>query len=164
MRLKMDSFIPICMLHRPRGPDFIFVLSTSQFWVRANFCEKCTEWPQNDLDMFKVKSTHMHTTHTLEAQIFIRIALPWAVFELQPNFVKSIPNYLKMTLTHSTSKILVCMVHKISEVQTFIHFGFCSTMIRFWVSPFFLGGGDRAEWPCHVHGQKCQYACYIDPP
>ncbi len=28
-----------------------------------------------DLDMFKAKSTYMHTTYTLEAQIFIRFAL-----------------------------------------------------------------------------------------
>ncbi len=53
----------------------------SRFWVTAQISKKCTEWPQNDLDKFKVKNTNMHVTCTLEAQFFVRFALRRAVFK-----------------------------------------------------------------------------------
>ncbi len=56
----------------PRDPTFRPIGSMmSRFWVTAQFWEKCTEWPQNDLDMFKVKDIYMHNIYIHEAQIFV---------------------------------------------------------------------------------------------
>ncbi len=40
----------------------------------------------NDLDMFKVKSTHMFSTYIPEAQIFVRFAQWSAIFQEIMNF------------------------------------------------------------------------------
>ncbi len=51
--------------HTPSRPKFSSFCSTmSRFGVTSQFCEKCTTRLQNDLDIPKVKSTHLHTTHT----------------------------------------------------------------------------------------------------
>ena len=51
--------------HTPLRPKFSSFCSTmSRYGVTSQFCEKCTTRLQNDLDIPKVKSTHMHTTHT----------------------------------------------------------------------------------------------------
>ncbi len=81
------------------------------FWVSAQLGEWCMEWPHNDLNILLtltlVKSIHLHTTCAYEAQIFIRFALPWAIF-------KSCPiqrQVHQMTLTCSRWKIPVHILH-----------------------------------------------------
>ncbi len=64
------SKIPTYILHTPRRPKFLSVSIYDE-----PFSEKCTVWPQNDLDMFKITNTNMHITYTPEAQIFIRFTL-----------------------------------------------------------------------------------------
>ncbi len=65
----------------PRGPNFLPFRSTmNRFPVTALFFGKLHRMTPNNHDIFKVKSTHMHT-YIPEAQIFIRFTLPWAVFE-----------------------------------------------------------------------------------
>ena len=56
----------------------------SRVQVMTQFWENCTEYPPNDLGIFKVKSKHMHVNYTHNAQIFIRFVLRWTVFELCP--------------------------------------------------------------------------------
>ena len=53
---------------------------------------KVHQMTPNDLDMFKDKNTNIRATNTPEAQISVRFALRWAIFELRPNFRKSAPN------------------------------------------------------------------------
>ncbi len=65
-------------------PNFHPFCSMMSFQFMEQLWEKCTEGPQNDLDMFK--STHMHTSYTPEGQSFIHFNLQWPVFVLQPNF------------------------------------------------------------------------------
>ncbi len=80
------------------------------FRVIFIYSEKCTEWLQNDHDMFKVKNINMHATCTPDEQIFIRFIQRWAIFDLRPNFGKSAPNdpndldmlKVKNTNIHST--------------------------------------------------------------
>ncbi len=74
-RLKVKTY-PYGYYTNPRGPNFHpFHSAMSRFRVIGKFCEKCTEWLQNDLDLFKIKSTHMHTAYTNETRLFIRFAL-----------------------------------------------------------------------------------------
>ena len=47
----------------------------SHFWVMPLFLEMCTEWRQNNLDIFQVKDTNMHATYTPESQTFVCFAL-----------------------------------------------------------------------------------------
>ncbi len=99
----------ICLLHAPLGPNFHLFCSTN--WLHLSYepiCDKCTKWPQNDLDMFKVKSTHMNTLYIHETQIFIRFTLWWAVCERCTNFVKSAPNDTQMILPYA---MLKCIQH-----------------------------------------------------
>ncbi len=77
---RSRSKIWISMLHIPPRPKFSSVsLYCMLFLNYPLFSEKYTEWPQNDLDMFKVKGTHIHTTYIPEAQMFILFALRWIV-------------------------------------------------------------------------------------
>ena len=76
----------------------------------------------NDVDMFKVKNTNMHATYTPEAQLFISFALRWPVFQLRPNFGKSAPNYPKMTLTCSRSKVHILILHTSPRPKLFVRF------------------------------------------
>ncbi len=69
-----------------RGPNFRPYCSTMILvHVIAQFGEKCTEWHQIHFDMFNVKSTHMHITHTREVQIFVRFA-PISSFPVMAQF------------------------------------------------------------------------------
>ncbi len=76
------SKIPICIhiLYIPPRTKFSSVFCSMMswvffFWVMAQYWQKCTEWPQNNLDMIMVKNTHMHTRDTPEAQIFVSFAV-----------------------------------------------------------------------------------------
>ncbi len=52
-------------------PDFhLFHSTLSHFRATAQFWEKCTKWPQNCLDMFKVKSIHTYVTYIHTDQFF----------------------------------------------------------------------------------------------
>ncbi len=72
------SKVPISY-HTPETQIFgRFVLCWAIFQLCPNF-RKCTEWPQNNLDMGMVQSVDMHATHTPEVQIFVHFTLPWAI-------------------------------------------------------------------------------------
>ena len=83
-----------CYIH-PR-PKFSFVSLYDEPFLSYHgygpIFGKVHQMTPNDLDMFKVKYTNMDVTYHPEAQIFVRFALQWAVFELWPNFRKSAPN------------------------------------------------------------------------
>ena len=64
----------------------------------CQFCEKCIKWPKNNIAIFKVNSTHMHTTNTPDTQIFLRFAILWAVFELCIFFQINTPSDSKWTV------------------------------------------------------------------
>ena len=66
------SKVRIYMLNTPPRPKFWF---SFPYRVMGQFCEKCTERPQNDLHMFKVKGTHIHSKYIQEDQIVIRFAV-----------------------------------------------------------------------------------------
>ncbi len=57
----------------------------SRFWVTAQILEKCTEWPKWPWHV-QGQNTNMHAMHTplslSEAQIFVPLALRWAVLGL----------------------------------------------------------------------------------
>ena len=87
------SKIPICMLQTPPRPKFSSVsLYDEPFSIYRPIFGKVHRMTPNHLDMFKVKNTNMCATNTPEAQISVRFALWWAVFELWPNFRKSALN------------------------------------------------------------------------
>ncbi len=128
------------------------------------FWDKCSKCPQNDLHMFKVKSTHMHTTHTHthDAHIFIRLALRRVVFELPPYFQKSALNDPKMALTCLWSKVPIFIPHATTT------FRFYSVLL--YDEPFSSSGQilrkvHQMAWkePCHIQGQKYVQSCNIHP-
>ncbi len=94
---------PCAFIVCPGGPNVNpFHSMTSHFWVTPQFWEMCTERHQNDLDIFKDKSTHIHTCTSYDPEahiIFICFALSWAIFELWSNSEKRAPNDPKMALT-----------------------------------------------------------------
>ncbi len=143
------------------GPNFgPFSSTISCFWITTQFCENYTEWHQNELDIFKVKSTHMNTTYTAEAQIFICLALRWAVFEIRPFFGKC-TEWPQMTLTCSRSKIPLCMLHapRGPDFRPF-HFMMSSFQVT---PPFFLG--KCIKWPQMTLVKNTNmHAMYTHPP
>ncbi len=64
-----SNITKICMIHTHWKPTFSSdSLYDEPFRVMSQFCEKCTKKTQNDLAMFKVKST---SPYTVKAQIFV---------------------------------------------------------------------------------------------
>ncbi len=64
----LDMFkvkVHICILYTLPITKFsgYFSLRWLVFELRPNFGERSTKWPQNDIDMFKVKVTDMHNTY-----------------------------------------------------------------------------------------------------
>ena len=87
------------MLHTSPRPKFSSFCLYDEPFSSYTLCWKSAPNDPNDLDMLKVKNTNVYATHTLEAQIFVRFALRWAVFELHPLFRKvhrMTPNDLDM--------------------------------------------------------------------
>ncbi len=74
----LRSKIPICVLHTPPKPKLSSV-SMSRFRVAAQFCEKCIEWPQNCLDIFKV--IYICMLHIFQRSKFSSLLLYDDVFE-----------------------------------------------------------------------------------
>ncbi len=73
--------VPICILYECPDVHSVRTLMRS-LRVVTQFGETCTEWPQQDIDIFKVKDTHMHTsTYIAEAHIIIHFALGLAVLD-----------------------------------------------------------------------------------
>ncbi len=98
--------VQICILHAHWRPRFShYGESVTHLSVTAQFAEKSTEWPQNDLEMFEIKETHAPGT-----QIFISFTPTMSCFSsYDPILGKSALNDLKMTLTCSKSKAPVCI-------------------------------------------------------
>ena len=77
------------MLHTPPRPKFSSVsLYDELFLTFGPSFGKVHRMTPNDLNMFKVKNTKMHTTYAPEAQIFVHFALQWAVLSYGPIFGK----------------------------------------------------------------------------
>ncbi len=75
------------MLHTHPRPKFSSVSLYDEMFLSYAPCFRKVHWiTPGDLDMFKVKNINMHAKYTPEAQIFVRFALRWDVFELRLNF------------------------------------------------------------------------------
>ncbi len=101
------------------------LISFTQRW--KVFCqhweEKCTEWPQNDRDMFKIKSTHMHTTCTYTS-VFSTTNCFRATVVFLRNMTPEWPRYVQ----GQNYPYPICIRH----TPRGLHFRlFCSTMSRF---------------------------------
>ena len=87
------SEIPTCMLHTPPRPKFSSVSIYNKLFSSYGPILGIVHWmTPKDLDMFKIKGTHMHNTYIPEAQIFICFVVQWTVFELHPFFQKNAPS------------------------------------------------------------------------
>ncbi len=88
----------------------------------------------NHLNMFKINNTNMHDTYTAKAQIYIRFALQWAIFELRPNLWKSAQNDPKWSWHAQGQKYQhACYTHTWGPNFR----PFRSTMSHFWVTAQF---------------------------
>ena len=147
----------------PWDPNFpLFHSIMSCFWVTAQFVEKCTEWmTPKDLDMFKVKNTNMHATYTTKAQIYIRFALRWDIFEFWPNLRKMhwmTPNDFDRFKVNNTN------MHSTNTPEAQISVRFALRRADFELRPnFWKSAPNHPKWHWHVPGEKYQHACYIHP-
>ncbi len=140
---RSRSKIPTYMLHIPPRPKFSSVsLYEQQFLSYGPIFGKVHRMTPTHLDMFKVKNTNRHVTYTAEAQIFVRFALRWAVFELRPNFRKSAQNDPKSPWHVQGQKYQqACYIHcRGPNLRPFR-----STMSHIWVTALFLE--KCTEWP-----------------
>ncbi len=76
---------PIYVLLVSMSPKFHSILLYDQPFLRyRQFWDKCTEWPQNDLEPYKVKGTsYMYLTTILKSQISSHFPLRPTVFMTQ---------------------------------------------------------------------------------
>ncbi len=138
-----------CILHASLTPKLHSIsLYDESFPKYRPFWDKCTEWPQNDLDMLKVKNINMHAAYIPEAQTFVSFALPWAIFELQSNFGKNSPNDPKMTWHIQCQNT---NMHTTYTPRGLTFHPFCSTMSRFQVRPKFEKNGPNDHHACYIH-------------
>ncbi len=123
---------------------------------------KVRRMTSNDLDMLNVKNTNMHAAYTPEAQVFVRFALRWTVFELRVNFVKSAPNDSKRPWhVQRQNYHYACYIHPPRPIFSSISlydapFSSCA--------PFFGKVHRMTANDLHMLKVKTtQYACYIHP-
>ncbi len=112
-----------------------FLLYDELFW--SLICRKVYQITSNDLDMFKIKSTPVHTSYAPGSVIFIHSPLRWATSELWSNFEKSPLNHHKMTLICSRSKVPICICYIQPQGPNFhlfrsvmSHFLSCGSVVR----------------------------------
>ena len=136
-----------------QGPNFVcFALWWAVFKVMAHFSEKYTEWSRSDLDMFKVKSTHMDTKYTHEVHIFVYLLYN----ELFLNYEPILRKVKRMTkaLTSKSSHI-----HPRGPAFR----PFCFRMSYYLAMAQFSEKCTKwlQKWPWHVLGQKYLYTYHI---
>ena len=171
----------IATTYIPQMPNFCpFPSMMSRFWVTSQF------WmTPNYLEMFKIKSIHMHTTHT--PQVFnmfhsmmsrYRVTPPfyteWPQFSsvslyeklflsyrVLSNFRKSAlndPNDLDMLKVKNTN------MHVTYAPEAQIFDRFVLRWAVFELQPNFQKSAlNDPKWPWHGQGEKYRYACYIHP-
>ncbi len=100
--------------------------------------EKVHSMTPHDLAMFTIKTTNMHATYTSKAQIFVRVAIQGAIFELCPFVWKSALNDPKWPWHVQRQKYqYVCYIHP-PEARVFIGFALRWASFRV-MPPLFLG-------------------------
>ncbi len=142
----------MCMPHTPPGSKFSSVLLYGETFLsyEKNIVKSTLNKPKNDLAIFKVKCTHMHTVYTPETQIFVRLVPRRAVFKLHSCFFFSklhrmTPNDLGMFKVKSTY---------VDPRGPKFH-QFCSTRSRFWVNPpFRKSPWMTSKWPWKFQGHR----------
>ncbi len=108
--LQSKKYQHACYTHH-WGPNFRPFRSTlSQFWVMAQFSEKCTEWPQMTLtcSRSKIPTCMLHKPPRLK---FSSVSLYDQPFWVMGQFSEKCIKWPQMTLTCSRSKIPTCLVH-----------------------------------------------------
>ncbi len=156
------SKVRIRDIHTSLRPKFSSVSFYNELFSRyGTILGKVHQMTPNDLDMFKVKNTNMHTTYAFEAQIFVRFALWWADFELRHNFGnvhQMTPNDLDMFKVKTTN------MHATYTPKAQISISFPLQWAVFELqSNFGKSASNNPKWPWQVQGQKYQYSCYTHP-
>ena len=154
----LDMFkvkIITCILHTPPRPKFLSVsLYDEPFLSYRPIFGKVHQ-------MTLTCSRSKIPTYTPEAQIFVRFALWWAVFELRPNFWKSAPNDSKSPWhVHGHKYQHACYIHIRDPNFRLFHFmmSHFSVTAQFWEK--------CTEWPqmtMTCSRSKIPNACYIHP-
>ena len=150
------SKIHVCILHTFPRPNFCpFYSVMSSFRVMAQFWEKCTEWPQSDLDMLKVRSNvHICILHVSSMPKFSSVLLydePVSSYELSSE--KFTAEQPQMTLTCSMSKLLICKLYispRPKLLSVLLYGEPFSSYARF----FGKSAPNDPSWPWHVQGQN----------
>ncbi len=100
---------PICTSQLPQSSKFTSVLLYSQpFWSYRPFWEKCTEWPQYDIN----SQISLNTTRsiTAESQISLRFTLRPTLFNLQA-ILRQVHWMTLMILNTTRSKVPIYIYH-----------------------------------------------------
>ena len=110
---------------QPKGPNFHPFHSTISRFQLHSFSRKMDQMAPNDLDMFKVKITHMHTTCIPDAQIFLSVSL----YNEQVSIYAPLS---EIKWPQMTRKVKNTKMHAAEnpDAQMFV---FRSTMCRFWI-------------------------------
>ncbi len=125
------SKAPICIQHTPKRPKFSsFSLYSEPFSSYTPFFGKVHRMTSNYLDIFQVKNTICMLRRPRRPD-FGRFTLRYPFLSYEPNFVKSVPNDCKMTLTCSRLQVLICILHTDTRHK---FLSFSSTMSRFRVT------------------------------
>ncbi len=111
--------IPTCMLQKPPMPKFLSVSLydgpfSSYRQILWHVHRVTLKWS----DIFKVKCTHMHSNPGV--QIFIRFALPWAVFGEIDMFDFSIGYNVKIKLSITLNELKISKFQKEKFMRTTI--------------------------------------------
>ena len=116
-------------IHTARPKFSSILLYDERFLSYALFSENAETGPHNALHMFKVKNTNMHSTYTLEAQIFVRFAIRWIVGKVH----RMTPNDLDMFKVKRDQHS--CYIH--SEGPNFRPFHSTMSRLEFQLRPNF---------------------------
>ncbi len=150
--------------YTPKAHIFIhFALGWAVFELPPNFWKKCTKWLQNNLDMFKVKTTN--ATYTPRGLNFPPFRSMMSHFRVMVKFLEKCrkvhQNDLDMFNVKNTNINSTCMLYT-PKAQIFVLFAL--QWADFWkIWPNFRKSVLNDKWPWYVQGEKYQHACYIHP-
>ena len=157
------SKIPTCMLQIPLRPKFLSVsLYDEPFSIYRPIFGKVHRMTPNHLDMFKVKNTKMHITHTPPTPKFTSVSLynePFLTYgPIYGKVHRMTPNDLDMFKDKNAN------MHATNTPRGPNFRPFALRWAVFELRPNFRKSAlNDLKWPWLVPGQKYKHGCYIHP-
>ncbi len=158
------SYVPyIYMLLGSMSPKFHSIsLHDEPFSCYRPFWEKCTQWPQNDLEPYKVKLSYICITSVPDSQMSLHFTLRPAIFEIQA-ILRQVHRMIPNWPWTQQRQITLYLYNNCPRVSNFTPFG--STTSRFGVTGHFeTRAPNDLKMTLNITRSKVHHICVTSVP